>query len=187
MSGTGPCALVFDTGPVRHFAVQGWLRLLEFLAGDRLVVIPESVEKELRDQAHTLPVPHDVLAADWIVTDRSDDLPFLAAFARYEGRLVADGANRGECGVLALGEARGFELVIDDRVARSIAEERNLAVTATLPLLCQVIREGKLTVSMVEKVADDLISGEYFLPCGPGRFRQYAVENGFIDYPGDDR
>jgi len=46
-------ALVFDTGPLRHFAVQaGWAGVLKFLAGDRPVLIPESVEVELKRQAH---------------------------------------------------------------------------------------------------------------------------------------
>jgi len=40
-------------------------------------------------------------------------------------------------------------------------------------------------VSMVEKLADDLITGEYYLPFGPGEFRRYALENGLVDYPPD--
>lgn len=182
-----PDALVFDTGPLRHFAVQGWLRALDFVAGSRRVVIPESVERELREQAHGLPVLHEVLEADWIVKDRSDDVPFLASFARYEERLVVGDVNRGECGVLALGEVRGYEVVLDDAVARTVAEEHGIRVTATVPLLCEAIREDKMTVSMVEKVADDLITGEYFLPFDQGQFRKHALENGLIDYPTDVR
>ncbi len=170
MSHPEPDALVFDTGPLRHFATQGWLRTLDFLADDRLVIIPESVERELRNQAHAVPALQDVLAADWVVKDRSDDLPFVAAFSRYEERMVVGDANRGECGVLALGEVRGYETVLDDAVPRSLAQEHGIRVTAIVPLLCQAIREGKLTVPMVEKVADDLISGEYYLPFGPESF-----------------
>lgn len=55
--------MVFDTGPLRHFAVQGWLGVLKFLAGDRLVIIPESVEHELRNQVRDHPVLHQVLDA----------------------------------------------------------------------------------------------------------------------------
>ncbi|MGN2634708.1 hypothetical protein ACTD5D_00635 [Nocardia takedensis] len=39
-------ALVFDTGPLRHFSVQGWLGVLRFLAGERPVYFPDSVEGE---------------------------------------------------------------------------------------------------------------------------------------------
>ncbi len=177
-----PEALVLDTGPLRHFAAEGWLRLLEYLAGDRIVVIPESVEREVREQAHGVPLLGDVLTADWIVTDRSDDLPHLAAFSRYEERLVVGRANRGECGVLAPAEVRGYEAVLDDAVPRAIAEEVGIRVTASVPLLCQAVREGRLTLEMVEKLADDLLRGEYFLPFGPGGFRRHALENGLIDY-----
>lgn len=175
-------ALVFDTGPLRHFAVQGWLRVLHFLAGDRAVVIPESVERELRRQSHETPVLNEVLEADWIRIDRSGDIAFLTSFSRYDSRLVVGDANLGECGVLALGSVRGFEVVLDDGVARTLAEEDDLRVTSTLSLLCQAIRDGQLTVPMVEKLADDLIMGDYYLPFGPGGFRAWALEEGMIQF-----
>lgn len=177
-----PDALVFDTGPLRHFAVQGWLGVLKFLARDRDVIIPESVERELKRQSHDLPALHQVLDADWISVDRSDDMPFLMAFAEYEQRLAVGEQNLGECGVLALGRSRGFETVLDDRVPRTIAEEDAIRVTATLPLLCNAIREGKLTVLMVEALADDLLTGAYYLPFGLGGFRRWAFEEGLIEY-----
>ena len=31
-------ALVFDTGPLRHFAINGWLGVLRFIAGERPVL-----------------------------------------------------------------------------------------------------------------------------------------------------
>lgn len=125
-------ALVFDTGPLRHFAVNGWLGVLKFLAGDRLVIVPESVEHELKNQVYDQPALRQVLDADWISVDRSNDMIFMIAFAGYEQRLVANGRNRGECGVLALGKTRGFEIVVDDSVPRTIAEEESIRVTATL-------------------------------------------------------
>lgn len=175
-------ALVFDTGPLRHFAAQGWLGVLHFLAGERPVVIPESVEREISHQVHSLATLSQVLKASWIIVDRSDDVEFLSAFARYEDRLVSDGKNRGECGVLALGEVRGHEVVLDDSVARTIAEEHGIRVTSTLALLCKAIRDGQLTVPMVEKLADDLIMGDYYLPFSVGGFRRWAYEEGLIEY-----
>ncbi|TFC75789.1 nucleotide-binding protein [Cryobacterium sp. TMS1-20-1] len=162
--------------------MQGWLGVLHFLAGDRYVVIPESVEDELRRQSHEVPALSQVLDAAWITVDRSTDLAYVLAFAEFEDRLVDDGRNTGECGVLALGQVRGFELVLDDATPRQIAEEKGMRVTATLPLLCKAIREAKLTVPMVESLADDLISGEYFLPFGRGGFRQWALREGLIEY-----
>ncbi|MEU4196029.1 nucleotide-binding protein [Kribbella sp. NPDC026611] len=175
-------ALVFDTGPMRHFTVEGWLGVLKFLAGGRRVLIPESVEREIKHQAHDLPVLQQVLDIGWIEVDRSNDLPFVMAFAEYERRLAVGQRNLGECGVLALGRTRGFETVLDDSVPRKIAEEEGIRVTATLPLLCNAIRESQLTVSMVESLADDLITGSYFLPFERGGFRKWACEEGLIEY-----
>lgn len=174
--------LVFDTGPLRHFALQGWLGVLPFVAGDRAVLIPESVEREIREQAHHSPLLHGVLRSELITVDRSDDLEYVAAFAHYERHLVTGTKNRGECGVLALGKTRGHELVLDDAVARRLAEDSGIRITSTLNLLCTAIRGGQLTVSLVEHVADRLIQGEYYLPFGKGGFRQWALEQALIDY-----
>lgn len=90
-----------------------------------------------------------MLDADWIKVARNESLDYLAAFARFNERLAVGRKNLGECGVLALGETQGCELVIDDGVARRIASELGLDVTATLNLLCEAIRERTLTVPMV--------------------------------------
>ena len=146
------------------------------------VIIPASVEFELKKQVHDIPALHQVLDAEWIRVDRSDDLSFVVAFSHYEGRLAVGERNRGECGVLALGKTRDFETVLDDGVPRTIAEAEGMLVTATLPLLCTAIREGQLTVPMVESLADDLLAGAYYLPFGRGGFRQWAYREDLIEY-----
>ena len=117
--------LVFDTGPLRHFALNGWLGALRFLTNDRGLLIPESVFVELENQARSEPAIGQILEADWVIVDRCDDLGYVTAFAAYVERLVPKGTdtNRGECGVLALGKVKGYELVLDDGTARAIAED----------------------------------------------------------------
>lgn len=175
-----PRSIVFDTSPLRHFALEGWLGVLKYLTRDREVVIPESVEVELMAQRGTEPSLEAVLGADWIRVDRSQDIEFLRAFAHYEQLIASGEHNRGECGVLALGRARGFELIIDDRVPRKHAARDGLDCRGTLALLCEAIREGKLAVDMVEHLADDLLAGQYRLPFEPGEFRVWAGEQGLI-------
>lgn len=175
-------AWVFDTGPLRHFAARGWLGVLRFLAADRPVYIPDSVERELGAAIDYEPAVRAVREADWISVHRSTDPNFVATYARYSDRLVVDGKNAGECGVLAMGEVYGCEIVIDDSTAYNIAEEKGLRVTATVPLLCQAIREKKLTMAMVEVLADHLLESEYHLPFGPGGFRGHVIEHGLLDY-----
>ncbi len=115
--------------------------------------------------------------------DMSDDTHYLIAFSGYERMLVPKGSqeNLGEVGVLALGKTRQWEMVLDDSEPRQIAEDDSLRVTATLPLLCEAIRAGQLTVPMVEHLADDLITGKYFLPFPRGEFRRWANEQGLLE------
>lgn len=156
--------------------------MLRFLARSRPVYIPDSVYDDLKNAVSEAAAVRMVLDSDWIRVHRTTELAYLAAFSHYERRLVVDGKNRGECGVLAMGQIYKCEVVIDDATARQIAEEKGMQVTATVPLLCQAIREKQLTLVMVEELADNLLEGEYFLPFGPGGFRQHVIENGLLDY-----
>lgn len=180
MSDEGP--LVFDTGPLRHFAQQQWLGALKFITQDRGAVIPESVERELRRHAANDSRLLPVLDAEWITVDRTSDLDVAVAFASYERRLAVGEKNLGECGVLALGSVRGWEMVLDDSVPRTIAREESLRVTATVELLCDAIRRKLLTISMVEALADDLLTNKYYLPFGRGGFVAHVTEHGLLDY-----
>lgn len=92
----GDDPLVFDTGPMRHFAQHSWLGVLKFLAQGRPVLIPEGVERELRRQVHEVPELQQVLDAEWISVERNTDIEVLTAFARYEHRLAVGDKNLGE-------------------------------------------------------------------------------------------
>lgn len=175
-------AWVFDTGPLRHFAMQGWLGVLRFLAQEHPVYISDTVERELGDAAQHVPAVRAALDADWISVHRSTDPRFHEAFAHYVDRLVVGNKNLGECGVRALGEIYKCEVVIGDAIPRQIAKEKGIRVTAKVPLLCEAIRAKRLTVAMVEALADHLLEGDYYLPFGPGGFRRHVLENGLLDY-----
>ena len=98
------------------------------------------------------------------------------------GPRVVGTKNLGECGVLAMGHVYKCEVVLDDSVPRRIAEENGIKVTATVPLLCDAIREKKLSIDLVEALADMLLEGKYYLPFGKGGFRRHVLENALLDY-----
>ncbi len=123
----GADAWVFDTGPLRHFALSGWLGVLKFLAGSRPVLMPDVVERELRRQTEDVRAVGQVLDADWIHVFSSSDPLYMANFAKYARRLVADGKNEGECGVLAMGATFGSEMVIDDSTPERNRRDGGLA------------------------------------------------------------
>lgn len=172
--------LVFDTGPLRHFAQRGWLGVLKYLSASRGAVIPESVEAELRDQSSVDGRLSYLLNEDWLRVDRSDDVELSVHFARYEQRIAVGAKNRGECGVLALGRVRGWEMVMDDAESRLIATDEGLRVVGTVRLLCDAVNADQLTLVMVESLADDLLANQYRLPFGRGGFRSFALQNGLL-------
>jgi len=149
--------LVFDTGPLSHFASEGWLGVLKAVVGERTALIPDVVLAEITVGARRDARLQAVLDADWI-----------------ERRELRSSAER----VLALASTTGGIAVVDDRAARRAAETYGVPYCPTLRLLCDGIREGLLTVSLVGALADDLIASEYHLPFGPGGFEVWAKDQG---------
>lgn len=66
-----PNAWIFDTGPLKHFTMHGWLGVSRFLAEERPVYIPDSVERELNNATEHVSAVRAVLDADWIHVHRS--------------------------------------------------------------------------------------------------------------------
>lgn len=173
--------LVFDTGPLVHFAVEGWMGPLKHIVGSRQAVVPDVVVEELGEaaarDARTRVILEQVWLERWEITSPAEH----QAFSRYSELLVAGKRNRGEAGVLALAETiAGATAVLDDLAARKAAKTHGVDHVGTLALLCEAIRGGLLTVKLVSALADDLMAGDYRLPFGRGGFEKWASENGLI-------
>jgi predicted nucleic acid-binding protein len=175
-----PQTYVLDTAPLSHFARSQWLGVLKTVLQGARVLVPDVVGAELRSAASRHSYLQAVLDAEWIEEVSLNSPEQLTAFVHYEQRLVGpDGRNVGECGVLALAETTmNAVAVIDDRVAGLAARERNVEVRRTLGLLCEAIRKGLLSVSLVSALADDLLETSYRLPFGPGGFARWAADQG---------
>ncbi|WP_245679542.1 hypothetical protein [Actinomadura hibisca] len=180
MSAKNDKVYVLDTGPLSHFARSQWLGALKAVLHESRVLIPDTVETELRSGVAQHSELQAVLDADWIEMTVIDTDEQLAAFSHYTRHLVGPARrNYGECGVLALAETTpNATAVLDDRVAKRLGEQRKVEVRGTLGLLCEAIRQGLLTVPLVSAVADDLLMNRYRLPFGPGGFARWAEENG---------
>jgi predicted nucleic acid-binding protein len=172
--------LIFDTGPLSHFAKEGWLGILKAIAGPRPVLIPDVVAEEIQVGAAVDDRLRQIHEQPWIGTRElvSDDE--ISYFAHFSALLVCKDRNRGEAGVLALAQSIGGVAVLDDRVARRAAASAGVDVTGTLALLCEAIRSGLLTVRLVSALADDLLHGDYRLPFKPGGFEKWAGDSGLF-------
>jgi predicted nucleic acid-binding protein len=173
-----PKLLIFDTGPLSHFARENWLGVLKAVVGERIAVIPDVVVHELREGASRDNRINAVLEAGWIEHRDLNGDDEIVEFAKFAELLVRGSRNRGEAGVLALAATTGGVAIIDDSAGRRAAERCEIRLQGTLGLLCDAIRGGLLTVPLVSALADDLLASEYRLPFGPGDFAKWAVENG---------
>ncbi len=168
--------LVFDTGPLSHFARAHRLDVLRTVVADNAVVIPRPVVEELRRGAHLHRDIGAVVEADWIEHRQIQTDAEAEAFGRYAARMVSGDRNVGEAAVLALAETIRATAVVDDAVAYRLAKRRGVSCIRTLALLVDAIHLGALTLNDVSDLADSLIATEYRLPFGPGDFAKWATE-----------
>ncbi len=136
--------LVCDTSPFQYLHQLGQLDLLPKLAGR--VIVPPAVIKELdvgRSAGHDVPSPG---AFAWVEVRR----PSAASAERLIGDL-----GPGETEVLMLAmELPTTVAVIDDKLARLVAETLNIRFTGTLGLLLDAKHAG--LVSQVAPLVDRL-------------------------------
>jgi predicted nucleic acid-binding protein len=156
------------------------LAVLRSVAGERVVVIPDAVEFELREGALSHPHLNSILAAEWIKRVALSSEAELQAFAHFSSLLVAGNRNVGEAAVLAYAKTHTAIAVVDDGAARRAARDANVSQQGTLGLLCEAIRNELLTVAVVADVADHLLETEYRLPFAAGGFERWAKDNGLL-------
>ena len=169
--------LVFDTGPLSHFATAGWLGVLKAIVGGRVAIIPETVVSELKRGSQTDRRLQQVLDSDWILHHPLTDTAELQAYSRYRSILASGNRNLGEAAVLAVAQTLPATAVIDDAAGRKAAQDNKVTLRPTLALLCDAIHEGLLTLPLVSAIADDLLASQYRLPFEPGGFEKWAVKN----------
>lgn len=124
--------LVCDTSPLQYLHQLGQLELLPKLAGK--IIVPPAVVKELtvgRSAGHDVPAPE---AFGWIEV--------CCPAAVSAERLIGD-LGPGETEVLMLAmEQPTMIAVVDDKLARWVAETLNIRFTGTLGILLDAKRAG---------------------------------------------
>ena len=172
--------LVFDTGPLSHFALADWLGVLKAVVGGRQAVVPDVVADELRAGGATDSRISRTVELPWIEIRALHTDEEIICFAHFASRLVKGNRNVGEAGVLALARTMSATAVVDDRAARKLARESGVTLRPTLALLADAIRQDLLTVKLAGALADDLLATEYHLPFVAGGFEEWAAENGLF-------
>jgi uncharacterized protein len=136
--------VVCDTSPLQYLHQLGLLDLLPALVGR--VIIPPAVLREMEQgKAAGIDLP-DMRSLEWL-TIRS---PARISTMSFEHDL-----GSGETEVLTLaGEMDEVVVVLDDGLARKVAEQRRIAVIGTLGVLLNAKRAG--LVSNMKELLDRL-------------------------------
>ena len=128
--------LICNTSPIQYLHQLGLLDLLSRVGEP--VTIPAAVVREVADGRRVGVSLPELAALSWISVARPESLTVLP--------LVTD-LGPGEAEVLALGlERRAAVLVLDDALARRVAQRLRLHHTGTLDILLDAKRAGHLAL-----------------------------------------
>ncbi len=175
-------SLVFDATALSHFARADRTDKLQMaVAGDEAILLAE-VAAELARGIPGYPSLGSAAAGGWLKHVELEELPELAAFARYKGELGGGPErNNGEAAVLAWVSVNGGIAIIDEVAARAIGDRECLQVHGSLWLLIRSFRAGMLDRATVEAIVDDLIGTGMRLPLSTGaELFAWAYETGIL-------
>lgn len=177
---------VMDTSTFTHFCRAKREDVLQRLAPQGLILIPDSVDVEIgrgRHRGYDLP---EIDSLQWvergILTEHEQTLQLLIKIDMPSKPGDPPTKNLGECAVLACATARGMTAVIDDRDAREQARARKLRFVTTMHVIVEAYRvlddidseaaeqlyEALLTTDMRLPRVDSVIGWGYEMALLPG-------------------
>ncbi|WP_032374505.1 hypothetical protein ACN9MI_08625 [Rhodococcoides fascians] len=169
---------VMDTSTFTHFCRAKREDVLQRLAPQGLILIPDSVDSEIwRGIEHGYDLP-DIDSLPWvergILTEDEEMLQLLIRVEMPSKPGDAETKNLGECAVLACATERGMIAVIDDRDAREQANGRGVRFVTTMHIIIEAHKQlDDFDTEATEKLYEALLATEMRLP---------RVDNGIIGW-----
>jgi predicted nucleic acid-binding protein len=158
-------SLVFDTTALSHFARADRMDELRMAVAEDEPVLLAEVAAELARGVPGYPMLGSAATEGWLKQAELEELPELAAFARYKGELGGGpGRNNGEAAVLAWVSVNGGVAIIDEVAARKMGSRERLRVHGSLWLLIRSFKSRVHDRVTVEAIVDDLIGTGMRLP-----------------------
>jgi len=144
--------LVLDSSPLITLARINQLPLLQNLT--KQTIIPSEVYQEIVTSGKNKPGALAIPKADWLTEKTATDRLIIDRLAQRLGR--------GETEAIALAkELPGSIVVLDDALARRIAQEEGSKVIGTLGLLIHAKHKGLL--SSIKPILQDLQQAGFYL------------------------
>ena len=139
--------IVCDTSPINNLAAINQLNLLHQLYGT--VVIPKAVYQELLDPDFPVAGAIEVQTLGWIQTYQVNNNAVVKALQKE--------LDVGEAEAIALAlELQADQLLIDERLGRTVAAKLNLRYTGILGILIEA--KSQALISEVKPMLDALIN-----------------------------
>ncbi|MFH5228164.1 hypothetical protein [Antrihabitans spumae] len=133
-----------DTSTFTHFCRAGHEEVLERLAPQGLILIPDTVNAEVedgREAGYDIPA---LATLSWVeIGVLTEDESMTQLYIKVDmpsGKSDRPGKNLGECAVLACAQHREMIAVIDDGDAREQARARNLKFITTMRIIAEAHR-----------------------------------------------
>lgn len=149
-------AFVANTTVLSNFAAVEREDLLRKVLGEDLVSVVEVMEELQRGETKGL-VPQRNWS--WLRVLKVETSQERALFESLRQRL-----GTGEAACLSLAITRGFKILTDDLDARRLAQQRGLAVSGTLGVLVEAVREGHLSREEGNRLLLKMKEAGYFSP-----------------------
>ncbi|NMO04016.1 hypothetical protein HH308_22640 [Gordonia sp. TBRC 11910] len=172
-----------DTSTFTHFCRAKQQHILEQLAPQGLILIPDSVDVEVergRDVGYEIPSIDDLPWVErGVLTSDEEMTQVLIKVDMPSKRGDGPGKNLGECAVLACAVHRGMVAVVDDGDARGQAAQRNIPHVSTMWIIAQAHKTLDVVDSEgAEVIYDALLTTGMRLP-GPN-FIDHAYKVGLL-------
>jgi predicted nucleic acid-binding protein len=151
------------------------------VADDQPVLVAE-VAAELARGVPGYPALGCAAEGGWVKQAELEELPELAAFARYKGELGGGPErNNGEAAVLAWVSVNGGIAIVDEAAAREIGARECLQVHGSLWLLLRSFKNNVHDRATIEAIVDDLMGTGMRLPVdGGAALFAWAYEAGIL-------
>lgn len=172
--------IVFDTTCLCHFARIDRIDVLGELMKDDACYLPDLVAAEIAIGAKERECLRVIPRLDWLVPFDFDTVARLNLLNEWVERLGAGTRDMGEAAVLAAAQEFGAVALIDDRVAKKVAEKAGAEVHGTLWLLACACKDGTITEAAASRTVDELSGEGMRLPCSGSDFSAYARKAGLL-------
>ena len=153
--------LVFDTEVLSNFALSDALDVLKTRYGGRGIVTSEVLDEVISGVVAGF---SELRAIDRLVEDGEFRMVVLDRTQRRKFAELRKSLGTGEASCIAWAERNKVSVATDDRLAREVCRQLNIACTGIIGILVKASREGQIVLSDGEAILQRMVSAGFYSP-----------------------